>query len=315
MKKLFPIIVLFSILAGSCTKEYQNPTQPANTTGTDDNGGGIGGGGGNGGGGGSTIGAPPSTFTQKVLIEEFTGEWCGYCPDGAIRLEEAINANPDKVYGASVHNADPFTIPFDAVIEVSPGGFLNNTYGFPGGAVNRLPYNGSAVMDRGVWGSVASSLLATSTAECGLALSSYTAGTDSLYVEVHCGFNTTLAGDYRVTVYLEEDGVPAISQSNYYNDGSIDPNSPLVGIGDPITTWFHDEVVRSVLTAGLGDAIPASKLVPGGEYIVTYGTTITGFNKDNLKITAFVNKAGTDPLTHEIMNVQQSALSVIKDWD
>ena len=25
----------------------------------------------------------PPTFTKKVLIEEFTGAWCGYCPDGA----------------------------------------------------------------------------------------------------------------------------------------------------------------------------------------------------------------------------------------
>tara|TARA_B100001250_G_scaffold394833_1_gene399148 strand:+ start:1001 stop:1207 length:207 start_codon:yes stop_codon:yes gene_type:complete len=26
----------------------------------------------------------PSTFTKKVLIEELTGAWCGYCPDGYI---------------------------------------------------------------------------------------------------------------------------------------------------------------------------------------------------------------------------------------
>ena len=27
-----------------------------------------------------TIGPVPESFTKKVLIEEFTGAWCGYCP-------------------------------------------------------------------------------------------------------------------------------------------------------------------------------------------------------------------------------------------
>ena len=28
----------------------------------------------------------PNSFTKKVLIEEFTGSWCGYCPSGAEML-------------------------------------------------------------------------------------------------------------------------------------------------------------------------------------------------------------------------------------
>jgi Outer membrane protein Omp28 len=312
MKKLFSLLILLAVISGSCTKEYVNPTQQDDPTGGSGNGGGSGGGGGGGGGGGSSISPVPATFSQKVLIEEFTGEWCGYCPDGALKLEDAQNAHPGKVYGASVHQGD--------FMENTLYTTLNNTFsvtGFPNGMVQRLPAGSTTMLDRGAWSGAASGLLAMSTTPCGLAMTSYTVGTDSMYVEVHCGFNTTLAGDYRLTIYLLEDGVPADHQSNYYNTpGAQNPDEPaLNNIGDPITVWEHDDVVRKIMTSDLGDAIPASKLVPGGEHIAKYGTTITGYTKANLKITAFVNKVGTDALTHQIMNVQQAGISVIKDWD
>ncbi len=308
MKKIFSLLFLLAIIASSCTKTYVNPTHDGTGTGNGGGSGGGGNGGGGGGGGGSLISPVPSTFTQKVLIEEVTGEWCGFCPDGLLKLEDAENANPGKVYGASVHNGDPFTLtPFDLDFEgIFPPG------GYPQAMVNRVAQSTQVFLDRPWTGYCAGQL--SQTAVCGLAMTSYTAGTDSLYIEVHCGFNTNLTGDYRVTIYLEEDAVPAIGQHNYYNDGSYGPG-PLVGIGDPITSWVHNDVVRKVMTAELGDPIPAAKMIPGGEFIAKYGTTITGFDKTKLKFNAFINKVGTDPLTHQIMNVQQSPISVIKDWD
>ena len=48
-----------------------------------------------------SISEVPSVFTKKVLIEEFTGAWCGYCPDGAYRLENLINSNAENIIGVS----------------------------------------------------------------------------------------------------------------------------------------------------------------------------------------------------------------------
>ncbi|HYV90283.1 MAG TPA: Omp28-related outer membrane protein [Chitinophagales bacterium] len=311
MKKLFAILFLLAIITGSCTKEYHNPTtvdNGNNNNGGGGNGGGGNGGGGGGGGGGNGISPVPSTFTQKVLIEEFTGEWCGFCPDGLLELENAENSAPGKVYGASCHNGDPFTLsPFDQDFETT-----FPPTGYPTAMVNRVPQGSAVTLDRPWTGAAAMQL--ANTAVCGLAMSSYTVGSDSLYVEVHCGFNTTLAGDYRLTIYLLEDDVPAVHQSNYYDDGSYGPG-PLVGIGNPITTWAHNDVIREVLTGEFGDAIPASKMIPGGEYVIKYGGTITGFVKNNLKITAFINKIGTSSTTHQVMNVQQAKVAEIKDWD
>lgn len=317
MKNLFALLFLFVLAAASCSKEYVNPTKDVanNNDNGNGNGGGSGGGSGGGGGGGSTIGAVPLTFSQKAVIEEFTGEWCGYCPDGALIVEDVEAANPGKVYGVSVHNGDPYTIAFDAVIEAT----LDNSYGFPGGAVNRIPYGGSTVFGRGSWGSAASTILGTSTSvPCGLAMSSYTASTDSLYIEVHAGFNTSLSGDYRLTVYLVEDAIHSLgAQSNYYNVvGAVSPdNAALNNIGNPIVDWTHNNVLRKVVSADLGDPIPSSKLVAGGEFVVKYGTKYTGFNKNNLSVLAFVNFVGTSSTTHVIVNAQEAKVYEIKNWD
>src|SRR5438094_395219 len=171
MKKLFAILFLIAIITGSCTKEYHNPTTVDNGN-NNNNGGGGNGGGGGGGGGGNGISPVPSTFTQKVLVEEITGEWCGYCPDGLLKLEDAENSAPGKVYGASVHNGDPFTIqPFDNDFEATfPVG------GYPQAMVNRVAQSSQIFLDR-PWTGYCSSQLAN-IAECGLAMSSYTVGSD-----------------------------------------------------------------------------------------------------------------------------------------
>jgi hypothetical protein len=73
-----------------------------------------------------TIGAVPSTFTKKVLIEEFTGAWCGYCVDGAYIVETIVAANSGKAIGVSIHQGDGMQISLYNTLD----GIFNNT-GFP----------------------------------------------------------------------------------------------------------------------------------------------------------------------------------------
>ena len=34
---------------------------------------------------------------QKVVIEEFTGAWCGYCPDGARILDDILTTQSNAI--------------------------------------------------------------------------------------------------------------------------------------------------------------------------------------------------------------------------
>ena len=252
----------------------------------------------------------PSTFTKKVLIEELTGAWCGYCPDGAHIVESIINDNNGKVVGVSLHSGD--------AMEVAHTNFLETTYqntGYPSGMVDRVSVNGNTCINRGYWEYVANDQL-TKTAVCGLAIISEVNGQNAT-VEVHAGFNSALNGDdYRLTVYLIEDDVTGTGygydQRNYYN---TDPESPFYNLGDPIEGYEHNHTLRAILSESLGDAIMVSEMASGGEHIETYTVDLSSYNKNNLSIVAFVTKIGSTIAEHEIMNVQKCDIDGFQDWD
>lgn len=47
---------------------------------------------------------------QRVVVEEGTGTWCGYCPRGIVGLREMYNKYPDTFIGIAVHKNDEFSI-------------------------------------------------------------------------------------------------------------------------------------------------------------------------------------------------------------
>jgi hypothetical protein len=255
----------------------------------------------------------PSTFTKKVLIEEFTGAWCGYCPDGAYIVNNLINDNDGRVVGVALHAGNPTG---DAM-EIEHTNYLEATYqntGFPSGMVDRVTVNGSTSLNRGYWEFFANDQL-LKTAVCGLAILSEVNGKNAT-VEVHAGFNSTLNGDYRLNVYLIEDGVTGegygYDQRNY--DNTV-VESPFYDLGDPIVGYEHNHTLRAVLSEPLGDEIDPPSLASGGEYIETYTVDLSSYNKNNLSIVAFVSNIGSTITEHEIMNVQKCDINGFQDWD
>jgi len=252
----------------------------------------------------------PSTFTKKVLIEEFTGAWCGYCPDGAHRVQSIIDNNNGNAIGVSLHSSDDMAIAHTNYLETT----YQNT-GYPSGMVDRVPFNGTtSTWNRGSWKSVANDQL-IKISSCGLAIKSEINGA-SATVEVHAGFNTTLNGDYRLTVYLIEDGVTGTGsgydQRNYYN---TDSESPFYDLGDPIEGYEHNHTLRAVLSESLGDPINTSFLVSGGEHIETYTVDLSSYTKNKLSIVAFITHIGSTFTEHEVMNVQKCGIDGFQDWD
>ncbi len=58
---------------------------------------------------------------RRVVMEEFTGTWCGWCPRGMVGLEHLEKDYGDNFIGIAVHNNDPMAIPdYD---ELLPSGY------------------------------------------------------------------------------------------------------------------------------------------------------------------------------------------------
>ncbi len=155
----------------------------------------------------------PLSFTKKVLIEEFTASWCGYCPWGAAIVENIINENAD-VIPVAVHVRDGMAIDHSVFLETT---YQNSSY--PAGMVDRAPYDSVVSFNAGYFTYLTANQLLLE-AECGLAMRSKVSG-DIATIEVRAGFNTDLDGDYRLTVYLLEN-VLVFSIATFYDALSVD---------------------------------------------------------------------------------------------
>ncbi len=70
---------------------------------------------------------------KKVILEDFTGTWCGWCPEGTVIIDNLLAANPSTFIPVASHNGDALQIPDGAAIDAG----LNVT-AYPNGADRSL---------------------------------------------------------------------------------------------------------------------------------------------------------------------------------
>ena len=113
------------------------------------------------------VGTDPEN--KNVVLEEFTGIHCVYCPDGHAIAQAIQNANPDDVVIMNIHtgsyavpsgNEPDFRTPWGDAIAGQSG-----LLGYPAGTVNRHLFPGwsqgsGTAMSRGKWSAASNQILA-----------------------------------------------------------------------------------------------------------------------------------------------------------
>lgn len=205
--------------------------------------------------------------TKNIVLEEFTGIHCGYCPDGHTVANTIYNNNPGKVILINIHSgsfANAATGEQDlktttgTAIDAMPGMGIT---GYPAGTVNRTVLTGTVMSGgRGSWTGWANTIKAQS-AYCNVAVEgSVDAVTRVLTytAQVYYTANSPVTSN-SLTVLLLEDKVLGI-QDNYGNPLYNASNYNADG------TYNHNHVLRKGLTTGnFGITIP----------VTTAGTTFT----------------------------------------
>jgi hypothetical protein len=236
--------------------------------------------------------AAPTSYTKKVLLEDFTGTWCPQCPPAATAISNAMQEN-SNVFGVGYHDGDPMQIS-----ETSFWSSYYNVTGFPTVYVNGPDTRWNFPN----MGQVNNEL--TETATLGLALEA-TLVSGNLNIDVKVGFNTTPDEQVQLMVYLIEDNVTSSSAQAGSSQG---------------TNYVHRDVLREVYTDQVGDPIEASSAVAG----CVYSRSFTGLDLpsniddiNNLKVIAFVRntytktfvdyfgETHTDSPHYDIYNVQE----------
>ena len=247
---------------------------------------------------------------RKILLEEFTGTWCGYCPDGHIVVD-------DNIVGAG-YNVAPVMIHSGDVMAIADGEAIDTYFdvtGYPGAMIDRTLFSGEDKLphSRGAWAyNVSQRVNAYSPAY--VAITNEWNGSNQATVTVTANFIDYAAGDMRLNLYVIEDGVTGGSsydQSNYMNATA---GHPLNGAGNPIVGYVHNDVLRAVPSGPLGTTgVIPSPANPGGSYSQTYTYTVPSTsNPNNMYIIGFASyiNSGNNILGNEIINVSDLPITV-----
>jgi len=228
----------------------------------------------------------------RVVLEDYTGTWCGYCPNVSHAIEE-IRMITDDISVVAIHYGDEMTI--------SPGLDLINEFnitGYPTARINRTtdwsyPYASSPI----------ESLIDTDNS-IGISIDSQMDGT-ILAVNLRVVSEEDLS-DHKVIAYLVEDNL-IYDQVNYYN---YDENSYFFGMGNPIVDFVHNDVLRHSFTDALGNSMenPTSAL---SDTFYNYSLEIdSGYDPANLGIVVMiVNQNNT------AINSQFSRINSFQDFN
>lgn len=239
-----------------------------------------------------------SIYSHKILIEDYTGTWCGFCPRVNYAIE-LLRAETDHVVAVANHirNGDPFL--FDGSTSLSE---TFNIGGLPEGRINRIhkwdsPQNNNL--------NQALEYINVGGSPLGLAINSSING-NQIDTEIKVGFSQTLNTNLGLVVYLTENGL-IHDQTNYTNF------FPVGQYVDPLVNFVHNDVLRAIYTDELGDVIPLSETIQDNIYSINMSKNIPASVNDNsnLHLVAFVvNKD-----TNEVINAQESTVGENKDFD
>lgn len=198
-------------------------------------------------------------FRRNVVVEEFTGTWCGFCPRGIVGMKYMEeNYAEEGFIGVAVHYNDAMqsnsyvTIANDFSNGSYPSAVVDRTYYFDPSAETMEEY----FLYEQQYPSYA-----------GLDVeATYNASTGKVKVKGTAEFALNLNNsNYRLAFALKENNVGPYTQLNYFNDGSYGPLEGWVGAGGRVSTIFN-EVGREINSAyGISGSVPAS-ISAGSEY-------------------------------------------------
>ena len=195
-------------------------------------------------------------LNKRVVVEEATGTWCGWCPRGTVWMENLQDTYPENFIGLAVHNGDPMVY---EDYDVGIGGLIS---GYPSAVVDRGSDIDPSAMEADFLQRV---VLNAAAAIC------MSAKMDSEEMEMTITMTVDptaeIDNDWKVAVALSENDVTGTSsdyaQANYYSGGA---SGELSGAGHdwhaaanpvPASAMEYDHVARVIAPSFDGmDAFP-----------------------------------------------------------
>lgn len=218
-------------------------------------------------------------FYRKMVVEEGTGGWCGWCVYGIVALREMKKAHPDDFIGIAIHSGDQYEV-------AGYTGWINKQLpsGFPGCVINRggkeelprmpeLEYKYQAM---------------SNVADAGIDLVA-SVEDGKIKFETRTRFYRDINNtDYRMVFVIIENKLP-IRQKNYYTGGERGPMGGFEDMPGDVDIEV-DEVARGIYPSVLGQTggFPTN-VKKGTTYFYSVRADLPKYkNKDNLEVIAML---------------------------
>ncbi|MDH7515847.1 MAG: kelch repeat-containing protein [Bacteroidota bacterium] len=210
-----------------------------------------------------------------VLLEEGTGNWCPYCPDGADSVHAIVARYPHRVFAIAYHGGSAITATTEPMYTPTTTTWAQQTQlqGWPNGSVNRIRFEGNQYicMSRSEWDRRVREVLDQRRSPVTLTVrsASYTDGTISLEIETL--FHRDLDVPVRLNVAQTQDHL------NWQQASQTGTRYP----------YYHDHVLRQMIPNDFGEPLFA-------------GSSVTSQTRVSKSFT-FVSRDSTIPLSRLIV--------------
>ena len=219
---------------------------------------------------------------KNIILEEYTGISCGYCPDGHSIGQALHDANPNDVFLVNIHTGG-YAVPQGAGTDfrVDPEGanLANQTglTGYPSGTVNRHVFSGSnTALSRSAWSNNSTQLMSQPSPVNVAIQADVDMATNVLTVDVEVYYTGSQSvTSNKLNVFIVQNGILGPqSGGSSYNPSAIDPATGL---------YTHNHMLRYMMTGNWGATIST----------ITQGTTFS--NQYTWSMPSDINGVALDP--------------------
>ena len=239
-------------------------------------------------------------YERKVVVEEGTGTWCGYCPRGIVGMRTMLENHPDNFIPIAVHDDDN--------MYSSSYGELNWRFGgFPACTMNRkYDFDPNAADLEKFYQQEVNQAVARIDMEAQWADEAQT----KVQIKTVSRFAFDMTEEYRIAYAVTESGVGPYPQANYYSGGEemggFEKEPGAVSI-------LHDHVARSIsaLNGEPGSVPVQPKGMTDYEYSYTLSLPDNIDNKENIQLVVLL----INQETGEIVNADNVRFSGISAYD
>ncbi len=283
MKKIVLISMVLIMIAVTSCDYVNNTVQPTN--------------------GGST---PNSSIVyKKVLLENYTGHKCGFCPAAALELKKLKNTYGNKIVPVCVHAGfQAFSNAIYPSYFQTPAGdtydtqFGNSAAGNPNGLVNRASYGtASFIKQWSNWNTELAQQIAIPSKIQLKIKNTFNTSNNSLSTAITIKALTALTGQYKLVVLLTEDSIIG-EQADY---------SKPVG-SQFITDYEFNDVMRGTINSAWGDMVFSTTINASDSVVKIYSNYAlnTTYKANKCHVVAYVYDANSSSSNYyEVMQAER----------